>query len=35
MEISEYQEVTFEHRFGNRDYDRPFRQITVTLSGFD
>ena len=24
MEISEFQELTFWHRFGNRDYDRPY-----------
>ena len=35
MEIWEFQEVTFGARNGNRDYDRPFRDILVTLSGFD
>ena len=35
MEISEFQEVTFERRFGNRDYDRPYRHKMVTLRGFD
>ena len=35
MEIWEFQEVTFGPENGNRDYDRPFRQITVTLSRFD
>ena len=34
MEILKYQEVTFEPRFGNRDYDRPFRHIPVTLCRF-
>ena len=24
LEISEFQEATFEPRFGNRDYDRPY-----------
>ena len=31
MEISENQEVTFETRFENRDYDRPFHTFSVTL----
>ena len=35
MEISEIQEVTFEARFGNRDYGRPYGHILVTLRGFD
>ena len=35
MEISEFQELTFEARFGNRDKWRPFRHILVTLRGFD
>ena len=35
MEISIFQELTFEARFGNRDYGRPFRHILVTLRGFD
>ena len=35
MEIPENQEVTFERRFGNRDYDRPFSDFLVTLCGFD
>ena len=34
-EISENQEVTFELGFENRDYDRPFGHILVTLQGFD
>ena len=34
-EIWENQEVTFEARFGNRDYARPFSDILVTLPGFD
>ena len=35
MEIPEIQEVTSEARFGNRDYDRPYTTILVTLRGFD
>ena len=35
MEISENQEVTFEPVLGNRDYDRPFSNFSVTLRGFD
>ena len=35
MEIQEFQEVTFEARFGNRDYERPYGDILVTLRGFD
>ena len=35
MEISEFQELTSEPRFGNGDYDRPFQTFLVTLSGFD
>ena len=35
MEIWENQELTFRGRFGNRDYGRPFRDILVTLCGFD
>ena len=35
MEIPEFQEVTSGTHFGNRDYDRPFRQILMTLRGFD
>ena len=35
IEIPENQEVTFEARFVNRDYDRPFRYFLVTLSRFD
>ena len=35
MEISEFQEVTFEQRFGNRDYDRPYGHFYVTLGRFD
>ena len=35
MEISEFQELTFEACFVNRDYDRPFSDILVTLRGFD
>ena len=35
MEISEFQEVTFEAGFGNRDYDRPYSAFLVTLRGFD
>ena len=34
-EISEFQEVTFGPRFGNREYDRPYRHILATLHGFD
>ena len=34
-EISENQEVTFQRRFENRDYDRPFRHFLVTLSRSD
>ena len=34
-EISEFQEVTFEARFGIRDYDRPFVEFLVTLCRFD
>ena len=35
LEISEYQEVTFEARFGYRDYERPYGDISVTLCRFD
>ena len=35
LEIWEFQELTSEGRFGNRDYERPFRDISVTLRGFD
>ena len=35
VEISENQEVTFDTRFGNRDYDRPFDTFLSTLCGFD
>ena len=35
MEISENQEVTFQSRFGNRDYGRPYGHFSVTLHGFD
>ena len=35
IKISEFQEVTFGARFDNRDYDRPFHDISVTLSRFD
>ena len=35
MEIWEFEELTFGTRFGNRDYERPYRHILVTLSGFD
>ena len=35
MEIWENQELTFQARFGNRDYDRPFRQNSMTLGRFD
>ena len=35
MEILEFQEVTFEARFGYRDYGRPYLIILVTLRGFD
>ena len=34
-ESQENQEVTYGARFGNRDYDRPFRDILVTLRGFN
>ena len=34
-EISENEEVTFRARFENRDYDRPYRHILVTLRRFD
>ena len=34
-EISENQEVTSGAHFGNRDYDRPFGDILVTLRRFD
>ena len=34
-EISEIQEVTFRGRFENRDYDRPYGHISVTLGRFD
>ena len=34
-EISEFQELTFETRFENRDYDRPYGRKPVTLRGFD
>ena len=35
LEFSEFQEPTSGARFGNRDYDRPFREKAVTISGFD
>ena len=35
MEILEFQEVTFDTRFENRDYDRPHGHILVTLRRFD
>ena len=35
MEISEFQERLSEPVLEYRDYDRPFRQILVTLSRFD
>ena len=35
MEISENQEVNYGHRFGNRDYDRPYGYFMVTLRRFD
>ena len=35
MEIPEFQELTFGARFVNREYDRPFGHISVTLCGFD
>ena len=35
MEILEFQEATFWTRFGNRDYGRPYGDISVTLGGFD
>ena len=35
MEILKYQEVTFEARFGNRDYGRPYGTFLVTLGRFD
>ena len=34
-EISEIQEVISGARFGNRDYDRPYGDISVTLARFD
>ena len=34
-EIWEFQELTFEARFENRDYGRPFTHISVTLCRFD
>ena len=34
-EIWKYQEVTFGPVFGNRDYDRPYAHISVTLGRFD
>ena len=34
-EIPENQELTFESRFANRDYDRPFLTFLVTLARFD
>ena len=34
-EIPENQEADFRARFGNRDYDRPFRVFMVTLRRFD
>ena len=34
IKISEFQEVTFGPRFGNREHDRPFGHILVTLRGF-
>ena len=33
-EIWEFQELTSGARFGNRDYERPFGYILVTLRGF-
>ena len=35
IEIPEFQEVTSEARFENRDYDRPYRHFSVTLCRFD
>ena len=35
IEISENQEVTFEQRFGIRDYERPYAHFLVTLGRFD
>ena len=35
MEILEFQEVTFDTRFVNRDYGRPFTHFSVTLRRFD
>ena len=35
MEISKYQEATFRARFGNGDYDRPYRHFLATLRHFD
>ena len=35
MEISEIQELTFQARFGNRDYDRPYAHFMATLRRFD
>ena len=35
MEISEFQEVNSQARFGYRDYDRPFQDFKVTLRRFD
>ena len=34
-EIPENQEVNSEGRFGNRDYERPYGHILVTLRRFD
>ena len=34
-EISIFQELTFGARFENRDYERPFEHILVTLRRFD
>ena len=34
-EIQEFQEVTFRARFGNREYDRPYGRILVTLRRFN
>ena len=35
MEISIFQEVTFETRFGYGDYDRPYAHFLMTLRRFD
>ena len=35
VKFSENQEVTFEARFGYRDYERPYGYFLVTLGRFD